>query len=101
MSLLLTVATNTLRHVILFLHRSFALGRRSLIVMKMTFLILRGVEEILLIIMFHVVDKITTCILNSLLLNAHDNELLNSLVFRMRVVVNLKSLRFLGQGRHN
>jgi hypothetical protein len=48
-----------------------------------------------------VVDKITTCILNSLLLNAHDNELLNSLVFRMRVVVNLKSLRFLGQGRHN
>jgi hypothetical protein len=60
----------------MFLHGSFSLGRRSLIVMKMTFLRLRGVGEILL--MLHVVDRITTRILNPLLLlNAHGNELLN------------------------
>jgi hypothetical protein len=103
-SLLFTVPTDTLSHVVLFLHGSFALplGRRSLMIMIITFLRLRGVGEILLIIMLHVVDKITTRILNSLLfLNAHSNELLNSPVFRLGVIVNLKSLKFLGQGRHD
>jgi hypothetical protein len=48
--------------------------------------------------MLHMVDKITTCILNSLLLmNAHSNELLNSSVFRLGVVVNLKILKFLAR----
>jgi hypothetical protein len=71
-------------------------------VMRITSLKLRGVGEILLLIMLHVVDKLTTHILNSpLLLNAHSNELLNSSVFRLGVVVNLKSLKFLGQGRHD
>jgi hypothetical protein len=58
----LTVLTNTLRHVILFLHRSFALpfGRRGLRIMRITFLRLRRVRKILLIIMLHVVDRITT-----------------------------------------
>jgi hypothetical protein len=70
--------------------------------MRITSLRLRGVGEILLIIMLHVVDKITTRILNSLiLLHAHSNELLNSPVFRLGVIVNLKSLKFLGQGRHD
>jgi hypothetical protein len=61
-SLLLTVPTNTLRHVVLFLHGSFALplGRRSLRVMRITFLRLRKVREILPIIVLRVVDKITT-----------------------------------------
>jgi hypothetical protein len=88
----------------MFLHGSFALPlrRRGLMIMIITFLRLKGVGEILLLIMLHMVDKITTHILNSLLLlNTHSNELLNSLVFRLRVVVNLKSLKFHGQGRHN
>jgi hypothetical protein len=61
-SLLFAMPTNTLRHVVLFLHESFALplGRRSLIVMRITFLRLRRVREILLLIMLHVVDRITT-----------------------------------------
>jgi hypothetical protein len=60
-SLLLTVPTNTLRHVVLFLHGSFVLplGRRSLRVMRITFLRLRKVREILPIIVLRVVDKIT------------------------------------------
>jgi hypothetical protein len=71
-------------------------------IMRITFLRLRGVGEILLLIMLHVVDRLTTCILNSLiLLNAHGNELVNFLVFRLRVVVNLKDLKSLGQGRHD
>jgi hypothetical protein len=88
--------------MVMFLHGSFALPLRriSLMVMRITSLRLRGVGEILLI-MLHMVDKITTCILNSLLLmNAQSNEFLNSSVFRLRVVVNLKILKFLGQGRH-
>jgi hypothetical protein len=104
LSLLLTVPTDTLSHVVLFLYGSFALPlrRRSLMVMRITSLRLRGVGEILLLIMLHVIDKITTCILNSLLLlNSHSNELFNSLVFRLGVVVNLKSLKFFGQGRHD
>jgi hypothetical protein len=68
--------------------------------MRITSLRLRGVGKILLLIMLHMVDKITTCILNSLLLNAHSNELLNFPIFRLGVVVNLKGLKFLGQGRH-
>jgi hypothetical protein len=98
------VPTDTLRHVVVFLHGSFALplGGRSLIVMRITFLRLRRVREILLIIMLHMVDRITTRLLNPLLLlNAHDDELLNSPAFRLGVIVNLKSLKFLGQGRHN
>jgi hypothetical protein len=103
-SLLFAVATDALRHVVLFLHGSFILplGRRSLIIMRMTFLRLRRVREILLIIMFHVVNRITTRLLNPLLLlNTHDNKLLNSSAFRLGVVVNLKSLKFLRQGRYN
>jgi hypothetical protein len=70
--------------------------------MRITFFGLRGVGEILLLIMLHVVDRITMCILNSLLLlNAHSNELLNSSVFRLRVIGNLKSLKFVGQERHD
>jgi hypothetical protein len=99
-SLLLTLPTDILSHVILFLHGSFALPlrRRSLIIMRITSFGLRGVGEIfLLLIMLHVVDKITTRILNSLLLlNAHSNELLNTPVFRLGVVVNLKGFKFLG-----
>jgi hypothetical protein len=89
--------------MVMFLHGSFALPlrRRSLMVVRIASLRLRGVGEILLI-MLHMVDKITTCILNSLLLlNAHSNELLNSSVFRLGVVVNLKSLKFHRQGRHD
>jgi hypothetical protein len=100
----LTVPTDTLRYVVLFLHGSFALPlrRRSLIVMTITFLRLTRVREILLIIMLHVVDRITMCLLDPLLLlNAHGNELLNSPAFRLGVVVNIKSLKFLGQGRHD
>jgi hypothetical protein len=102
-SLLLTVPTYTFRHVVLFLHGSFALPlKRSLMVMRITSLRLRGVGENLLLIMLHMVDKIITRILNSLLLlNAHSNELLNFSVFRLRVVVNLKGLKFLGQGRQD
>jgi hypothetical protein len=104
-SLLLIVPTDTLRHVVLFLHGSFALPlrRRRLMVMRIIFFGLRGVGEILLlIIMLHVVDKITTRILNSLLLlNAHSSELINSSVFRLRVIGNLKSLKFLRQERHD
>jgi hypothetical protein len=103
-SLLLTVPTDTLRNVVLFLNGSFTLPlrRRSLMIMRITFLRLRGVGEILLLLMLHVGDEITTCILNSLLLlNAYSNELLNSLVFRLGVVFNLKSLKFLGQARHD
>jgi hypothetical protein len=76
---LLLVRTDTLRHVVLFLHGIFALllGRRSLIVMRITFLRPRRVREILLIILLHVVDRIITRLLNPLLLNAHGNELLN------------------------
>jgi hypothetical protein len=61
-SLLFAVPTDTLRHVVLFLHGSFSvpLGRRSLIIMRITFLRLGGVREILRIIMLHVVDRITT-----------------------------------------
>jgi hypothetical protein len=98
-SLLLTVPTDTLRHVVLFLHGSFALPlrRRSLMIMRITSFRLRGVGEIFLLIMLHVIDKITTRILNSLLLlNAHSNELLNTPVFRLGVVVNLKGLKLLG-----
>jgi hypothetical protein len=96
------VPTDTLRHVVMFLHGSFALRRRSLIVMRIDFLRLRRVREILLLIMLHVVDRMTTRLLNPLLLlNAHSNELLNSLTFRLGVVVNLKRLKFLGQGRHD
>jgi hypothetical protein len=83
----------------MFLHESLALPlrRRSIMVMRITFLRLRGVGEILLLIMLHMIDKIIMHILNSLLLlNAHSNELLNFSVFRLRVVVNLKSLKFLG-----
>jgi hypothetical protein len=56
--------------VVLFLHGSFALPlkRRSLMVMIITSLRLRRVREILLLIMLHMVDKIITHILNSLLL---------------------------------
>jgi hypothetical protein len=96
--------TDTLRHVVLFLHGSFALPlrRRRLMVMRITFFGLRGVGEILLLIMLHVVDKITTRIINSLLLlNAHSSELINSSVFRLRVIGNLKSLKFLRQERHD
>jgi hypothetical protein len=59
---LLTVPTDTFRHVVMFLHGSFALPlrRRSLMVMRITSLRLRGVGEILLLIMLHVVDKITS-----------------------------------------
>jgi hypothetical protein len=98
-SLLLSVPTDTLRHVVLFLHGSFALPlrRRSLMIMRITSFRLRGVGEIFLLIMLHVIDKITTRILNSLLLlNAHSNELLNTPVFRLGVVVNLKGLKLLG-----
>jgi hypothetical protein len=61
-SLFLTVPINTLRHVILFFHGSFALpfGRRGLRIMRLTFLRLRSVREILLLIVLHVVDRITT-----------------------------------------
>jgi hypothetical protein len=103
-SLLLTVPTDTLRHVVMFLHGSFvlALRRRSLMIMRITSFKLREVGEILLLIMLHVIDKISTRILNSLLLlNAHSNDLLNSSVFRVGVVVNLKSLKFLGQEKHD
>jgi hypothetical protein len=103
-SLLFIVPTDTLRHVVLFFYGSFALplGRRSLRVMRITFLRLRRVRKILLIIMLHVVDRITTRLLNPLLLMyAHDDEFFNSLAFRLGVIVNLKSLKFLGQGRHN
>jgi hypothetical protein len=103
-SLLLTVPTDTLRNVVLFLNGSFTLPlrRRSLMIMRITFLKLRGVGEILLLLMLHVSDEITTCILNSLLLlNAYSNDLINSLVFRLGVVFNLKSLKFIGQGRHD
>jgi hypothetical protein len=73
------------------------LRRRSLIIMRIPSFGLRGVGEIFLLIMLHVVDKITTHILNSLiLLNAHSNELLNTPVFRLGIVVNLKGLKFLG-----
>jgi hypothetical protein len=66
-------------------------------IMRITSFRQRGVGEIFLLIMLHMVDKITTRILNSLLLlNAHSNELLNSSVFRLGVVVNLKGLKFLG-----
>jgi hypothetical protein len=85
--------------VVLFLHGSFALplGRRSLIIMRITFLSLRRVREILLLIMLHVVDRITMRLLNPLLLlNAHGDELLNSSAFSLGVVINLKSLKFLG-----
>jgi hypothetical protein len=70
-SLLLTGPTDTFRHVVLFLYGSFALPlrRRSLMVMRITSLRQRGVGEILLIIL-HMVDRITTCILNSLLLSS-------------------------------
>jgi predicted component of type VI protein secretion system len=98
------VPTDTFRHVVMFLHESFALPLRriSLMVTRITSLRLRGVREILLLIMLHMVDKITMRILNYLLLlNAHSNELFNSLVFRLGVVVNLKGLKFLGQGRHD
>jgi hypothetical protein len=76
---LLLVRTDTLRHVVLFLHGIFALllGRRSIIVMRITFLRPRRVREILIIIL-HVVDRIIMRLLNPLLLNAHGNELLNS-----------------------
>jgi hypothetical protein len=97
-SLLFAMPTDTLRHVILFLHGSFVspLGRRSLIVMRITFLRLWRVREILLLIMLHVVDKITMRLFNPLLLlNTHDDELLNSPAFRLGVVVNLKGLKFL------
>jgi hypothetical protein len=80
-SLLLTVHTDTLRHVVLLLHGSFALPlrRRSLMIMRITSLRLKELEKILLLIMLHVVDKINMRILNSLLLlNTHSNELLNS-----------------------
>jgi hypothetical protein len=89
-SLFFTMPTDTLRHVVLFLHGSFALplGRRSLISMRITFLRLRRVRKNLLLIMLHVVDRITT-------------RLLNFSTFRLGVVVNLKSLKLLGQGRHN
>jgi hypothetical protein len=103
-SLLFVVPIDTLRHVVLFLHGSFALplGRRSLIVMRIIFLRLRRVREILIIIILRVVDRISTRLLNLLLLlNAHGDELLNSSAFRLGVVVNLKSLKFLRQGRHN
>jgi hypothetical protein len=97
MSLLLIVPTDTLRCVILFLHGSFTLplGRRSLRVMRITFLRLRRVREILLI-MLHVVDRITMRLLNPLLLlNAHGDELFNSPAFRLGVVINLKGIKFL------
>jgi hypothetical protein len=42
--------TDTLRHVVLFLHGSFALERRSLIVMRIAFLRLRRDREILFLI---------------------------------------------------
>jgi hypothetical protein len=60
-SLFLTMPTNTLRHVILFLHGSFALllGRRGLKILRITFLRLRKVREILLLMVLHVVDRIT------------------------------------------
>jgi hypothetical protein len=84
------------------LHGSFALPlrrRRSIIVIRITFFRLRRVREILLIIMLHVVDRITTRLLNLLLLllNAHGNELLNFPDFRLGVVVNLKTLNSLGK----
>jgi hypothetical protein len=64
--------------------------------MRIIFLGLMRVREILLIIMLHVVDRITTRLLNPLiLLNTYDNELLNSLAFRLGVVVNLIGLKFL------
>jgi hypothetical protein len=88
------VPTDTLRHVVLFFHGSFALplGRR-LIVIRITFLRLMRVREILIIIMVHMVDRITMRLLNHLLLlNAHGNELFNSPAFRLGVVFNLKSL---------
>jgi hypothetical protein len=92
------VPTDSLRHVVMFFHESFALPLRiSFIVMRIIFLRLKRVREILLI-MLHVVDRITMRLLNPLLLlNAHGNELLNSPAFRLRVVVTLKSLKFLRQ----
>jgi hypothetical protein len=87
----------------MFLHGSFVLPiGKSLIVMRITFFRLRRVREILLIITFHVVDRIITRLLNPLLLlNTHGDELLNSLAFKLGVVVNLKCLKFLRQGRYN
>jgi hypothetical protein len=58
--LLLTVLTDTLRGVVLFRHGSLAFGRRGLIIMRIIFLGQMRVREILLIIMLHVVDRITT-----------------------------------------
>jgi hypothetical protein len=82
----------------MFLHGSFALplGRRSLRVMGITFLRLGRVREIFLLIVLHMVDRITMQLLDPfLLLKAHSNELLNTLAFRLGVIVNLKSLKFL------
>jgi hypothetical protein len=59
-SLFLAMPTNTLRHVIMFLHGSFALPhrRRSLRIMIITFVRLRRVEVILLLMVLHMVDRI-------------------------------------------
>jgi hypothetical protein len=103
-SLLLTMSTDNFKHMVLFLYGSFVLllKRRNLMVMRITFSRLREIGEILLIIMLHELDKITAHIFNFLLLlNAHSNKLLNFSVFMLRVVVNLKSLKFLGQGMHD
>jgi hypothetical protein len=90
------VPTDTLRRVVLFLHGSLAFGRRGLTIMRITFLRLRTVREILIIIMLHLVNRITMHLLNPLLLlNAHGDELLNSSTFRLGVVVNLKGLKLL------
>jgi hypothetical protein len=98
------MSTDNFKHMVLFLYGSFVLllKRRNLMVMRITFSRLREIGEILFIIMLHELDKITAHIFNFLLLlNAHSNKLLNFSVFMLRVVVNLKSLKFLGQGMHD
>jgi hypothetical protein len=66
--------------------------------MRIILLRLRRARVILLLMVLHVVARITTCILNPLLLlNTHSYELLNTPAFRLGVIVNLKSLRLLRQ----
>jgi hypothetical protein len=70
------------------------LGRRGLRIMRIILLRLRRVRVILLLMVLQVVDRITTCLLNPLLLlDTHSYELLNASAFRLGVVVHLKSLK--------